>query len=243
MKLADRVSERYALALILLVIALVYSIAMPDGDWQRIVAMLLQGIALFATLAAAEAAPRLLRLFVVVLVGTLLGAVAQAGLTDSDGVTFVRISVLVILLASLPLVAVGLIRQVRTDRKISVQTMMGVLCAYLLIMSSFAYSYAVIGQVGSEAFFNQGAQWNTIGDYIYFSLITITTVGFGDFTPATDLGRSLAAAEALVGQIYMVTVVAVIVSNLGRTQPRSMDGPDPGHEAADRAAAPGGRES
>jgi len=50
---------------------------------------------------------------------------------------------------------------------------------------------------------------------LYFSFVTITTVGYGDFTAATDLGRSLAITEALIGQIYLVTVVAAIVGGLG----------------------------
>lgn len=58
-------------------------------------------------------------------------------------------------------------------------------------------------------------------DYIYFSYVTQTTVGYGDFTARSDLGRVLAVSEALGGQIYLVTVVAVLVSNLGRPrQPR-----------------------
>jgi len=242
LKLGGRIAERYGLALILLVIALVFAIATPDGQWQRGVAMMLQGIALFATLAAAETDRRVLTAFLAVLVAVLVGAVLQVGLTGSDGTSFVRISVLAIIVASIPLVAFGLIRQVRADRRISIQTMMGVLCAYLLIMSAFAYSYAVISKLGGDAFFNQGEQWNTLGSYLYFSLITITTVGFGDLTPATDLGRSLAAAEALIGQIYMVTVVAVIVSNLGRTEPPPIKAQQASGAIADPAATADDRE-
>ncbi len=232
MNLRAGIAERYGLALVLLVIALVYSIALPEGEWQRVGAMLLQGIAMFATLAAAQVNRRILIGFLVVLVLAMAGAIAQAGFADTDSPGFVRVSVFAVILASLPLVSIGLVRQVRADRKITVQTMMGVLCAYLLLMSSFAYAFAVIGEFGSAPFFNQGAEWNTIGDYTYFSLITITTVGFGDFTPGTDLGRSLTAAEALIGQIYMVTVVAVIVANLGRSDP----GPVPsGEQGSDEA--------
>ncbi len=241
MKLGDRITERYGLALILLVTALVFTIATPDGQWQRVVAMMLQGIALFVTLAAADANARVLRAFAIVLVAVLVAAILQVGLAGSDGTSFVRISVLVIIVASIPLVAVGLVRQVRSDRKISIKTMMGVLCAYLLIMSAFAYSYAVISKLGGEAFFNQGEQWNTMGSYLYFSLITITTVGFGDLTPATDLGRSLTAAEALIGQIYMVTVVAVIVANLGRTEPPPITARQGSGESDDPAAPDGDR--
>ena len=53
-------------------------------------------------------------------------------------------------------------------------------------------------------------------DFIYFSFTTLTTTGYGDFTAGTSLGRMLAISEALVGQIYLVSVVALLVANLGR---------------------------
>lgn len=220
MKPGGSIAERYAPALLLLVVALVYSIAVPDGEWQRILSMALQSIALYATLAAAEVDRRILKAYGIFFIVALVGVIAQAGFIDGDGPGLVRICIFAIVLSALPLVGFGLVRQVRSGRKISVQTMMGVLCAYLLLMTLFAYTYAVVGEFGSEPFFNQGAQWNSPGDYIYYSTITTTTVGLGDLTPASDLGRSLTAAEALIGQIYVVTVVALIVSNLGRSEPR-----------------------
>ncbi len=55
-------------------------------------------------------------------------------------------------------------------------------------------------------------------DRLYFSFTTMTTVGFGDLTAAGDAGRMLAITEALLGQLYLVSVVALIVANLGRTR-------------------------
>ena len=55
----------------------------------------------------------------------------------------------------------------------------------------------------------------TTKNFLYFSFVTITTVGYGDLTARTSLGRSIAIAEALTGQIYLVTVVAAIVGVLG----------------------------
>ncbi|HEX3262045.1 MAG TPA: potassium channel family protein [Solirubrobacterales bacterium] len=55
----------------------------------------------------------------------------------------------------------------------------------------------------------------TTKNFLYFSFVTITTVGYGDLTAGTSLGRSIAIAEALTGQIYLVTVVAAIVGVLG----------------------------
>ena len=94
--------------------------------------------------------------------------------------------------------------------------MMGVLCIYLLMGLAFASGFARIEGVGNEPFFRSGDGSETLSNYLYFSLTTITTAGLGDFAPRGDLGRSLTAAEALIGQIYLVTVVAVIVANLGR---------------------------
>jgi hypothetical protein len=226
---ADRMAGRYGAALVLLILGLVYTMAMQEGQWQILGAMALQGIALFATLRASRADRRLLWAISVLFLGAFLWAFTYTLTTAESGAAFVRMSVLLVVLATLPAIAYGLVRQVRAAGRITVQTMMGTLCAYLLMMSAFAYAYAVIGELGDGPFFNQGEQWNQVSDYLYYSLITITTVGMGDLTPATQLGRSLTGAEALIGQIYMVTVVAVIVSNLGR--------PRPAHNPAD--ASPG----
>jgi hypothetical protein len=60
-------------------------------------------------------------------------------------------------------------------------------------------------------------------DFLYLSYATLTTVGYGDLVAATNLGRSLAITEALVGQLYLVTVVAVIISNLEPGRRRTRD--------------------
>ena len=53
-------------------------------------------------------------------------------------------------------------------------------------------------------------------DYLYFSFITMTTVGYGELVPGPDSIRMLAVTEALVGQIFLVTALALLVGNLGR---------------------------
>lgn len=221
MKQSSIASQRYGVALILLLVSMVYVMAVPDGEWQRLIGLVLQVVALHATVSAAGVARRL-RLPLIVLFGAAIAVGVVLELIGNDsGPSYTRTIILVMVLAVIPVVGLGVLGQVRKDVSITVHTMIGVLCVYLLMALSFAYAFAVIGEFGSQPFFSQGPQWDELGDYLYFSLITITTVGFGDLSPGTDLGRSLAAAEALIGQIYMVTVVAVIVANIGRKRDRS----------------------
>ena len=126
--------------------------------------------------------------------------------------------VAVLLVALAPIaIARGVVRGVRTEGAVTMHTMFGVLCIYLLIGMLFAYAYGLVGDAQSQPFFASGIDPD-ISDYLYFSFATITTVGYGDLSAATDLGRSVAIAEALIGQIYLVTVVAVIVGGLSRSR-------------------------
>jgi voltage-gated potassium channel Kch len=75
--------------------------------------------------------------------------------------------------------------------------------------------FGAIEDLSGEPFFKAGVAGSP-NDFLYFSLSTLTTTGYGDFSAATDLGRAVAVTEALIGQMYLVTVLAVIVSNVGR---------------------------
>ena len=93
------------------------------------------------------------------------------------------------------------------------RTILAALCVYVLLGMLWAYVYTVIGNFGSSAFFAQAVQ-PTSADFLYFSFITLLTVGYGDLTAAGNLGRACAVLEALFGQIYLVTIVALLVSRL-----------------------------
>ncbi len=88
------------------------------------------------------------------------------------------------------------------------------LAIYLLIGLFFAFAYGVVDVVDSSALFVD-RQDSTPADRAYFSFVTLSSVGYGDFSPAGDGSRALAVAEMLIGQIYLVTIVSLIVANLG----------------------------
>jgi hypothetical protein len=111
----------------------------------------------------------------------------------------------------------GLVRRLRIQAEISVLTVLAALCIYMLLGLSFGFLYAAIGDLGSQPFFASRVH-ETPSDYIYFSFITLATVGYGDLAPQGGIGRALAVTEGLTGQIYLVTAVAALVSNLGRAR-------------------------
>jgi hypothetical protein len=93
-------------------------------------------------------------------------------------------------------------------RRVTASTLLAAVTAYLLIPLIFYYAFLVADAAQSGPFFNQRLSGT---DFMYFSLTTVTTLGYGEPTPRTDVGQWLATTEALVGQLYLVVVVALIV--------------------------------
>ena len=109
----------------------------------------------------------------------------------------------------------GMVRHYRAAGGVTLTTMFAGLCIYLLIGMAFSYTYGIISSISDEPVFAQDIDADQ-SDYLYFSFTTMTTTGYGDLSPESDPARSVAITEQLFGQIYLVTVVALIVSNLGR---------------------------
>lgn len=88
--------------------------------------------------------------------------------------------------------------------------MAGAIAAYLLVAIAYCYVYLYIDGVTDHSFFVQTNQESST-DFMYFSLVTVTTVGYGDLSPGDDLPRLLATSEWVIGQVYLVTFVAMLV--------------------------------
>ena len=123
---------------------------------------------------------------------------------------------------------VAILSHIARNMALSTETFLGAVCVYLLIAQLFATLFVVTAAVAGQPFFVQTSHPSEI-DYIYFSFVTITTVGYGDFTSALNVGRMLAVTEAVFGQLYLITVVAMVVQNLAtkRQQERGHGGQPP----------------
>jgi hypothetical protein len=119
-----------------------------------------------------------------------------------------------LLVAVAPLaIGAGLLDELRSTRRVTLATLAGVLAIYLLMGMFFSFTYGVIAAVDGEAVYAGEPEPNP-GDELYFSFVTLCTVGYGDLVPGSEASRAIAVIEMLLGQIYLVTVVALIVGNL-----------------------------
>lgn len=138
------------------------------------------------------------------------------GIKDEVGVAtrLVVLSVVVVL----PFVIGGGAFRAMKEEGVTLGVVFGAVSIYLLIAVAFAVVYAIIGEFESAPFFAGGgpSKLGEFPEFMYFSVITQSTVGYGDFVPGTGLGRAFASAQALMGQLYLVSVVAVVVGNFGR---------------------------
>jgi len=216
-------SHSYALLLGLILVSLTFQSSAPDERWSRVVIVALHAGILLLALWTSRTPERDFR-------WGLFGAVMALGITailatskhpefHKGGILIVGALVVVVVPA---VVAHGVLHGIRQEKGITLQAAYGALCIYLLIGMLFAFSFGAIAVLQSGPLYTNGTDGN-LQSHLYFSFITITTTGYGDLAPAGNLARSLAMLEALLGQLYLVTVVAVIVGNLGRRGPQRVD--------------------
>jgi hypothetical protein len=204
----------YGVLLLMILTSLVFQLAAPEADWARVVTIVIQGLTLLMALIASRVHPWVVRVATVAVCVAIVSSVAALIGFGSLGPTAGRgVTILMVALAPAS-IARGVVIDVR-ERGVTLHTMFGVLCIYLLVGMLYAFLYGLVSSIGSEQFFAQSHTADSTKNFLYFSFVTITTTGYGDLTAATNLGRSLAIAEALTGQIYLVTVVAAIVGGLG----------------------------
>ena len=210
----------YGWLLVLILISLAFQLGAPEEEWARAVTIALQSSTLLASLHVSGAHRWLVRAASFAIVVAIAGTAGLFLARGEVGAVAARTVGLMLVLLAPAAIAQGIVRQARAAGAITVRTMFGVLCVYLLLGMAFGFAYGVVSAADDDVFFAQ-IQGGDQADFLYFSFTTLTTTGFGDLTAVDHLGRSLTVTEALIGQIYLVTVVALIVSNLTRTRARA----------------------
>jgi len=114
-------------------------------------------------------------------------------------------------------VPVAILSALRDSRTVSVQAVFGAIAVYLVLGLAFALAANLDARITGDRYFAQATS-ATLSDYVYFSYVTLATLGYGDLTPATAVGRLLAVTEAIAGSLYLVTAVSLVVSRIGSSR-------------------------
>ena len=204
-----RSTHSYGFVLMLVLVAICVLAAAPDDTWAWVVFVLLQAVILRIALwtSGLGTAARWSSLLLTVLVIALAAAQLAWASKHANGVAGVVNALIIV--ATCVVIAIGVLDQ----GTINAQSVLGVVTIYLLLGLFYCFVFSAVAVFGDGPFFAQGTD-GTVADRLYFSYVTIATLGYGDLTPAETTGRMLAVAEAIFGQLYLVTVVAVVVSRL-----------------------------
>ncbi len=221
---ADRVDEspdrparyRYFVVLGLMLTAVVFTIAVPTTDVSRAVAIAIEGVALVITVATSRERETVRRHRATVLGLLMIVAVVLI----ASGVLprwFIALAAIFVT-AGIPVALVrGLLRLLR-GVGVTLQSVAGSLAVYLSVGLIFAWVIAFVAQVDGTPYFAQHTS-GTQGDKVYYSFTVLTTTGFGDLTPATPAGHAIAVIEMLTGQLYLVTVIGLLIGNFAARRP------------------------
>jgi hypothetical protein len=198
--------DAYGLLLGIIVLTFVLLSQVQPGRWTRLVVAPAVGAMLLLALYASRARYELVRAAVIALAIAYVVVVGEA-LFDSELFAGSIYFIYGLLLLVTPVV---IINRILRHPEVQVATILGAICAYMLIGMVFGFVYALIGRIDPPFFAKHGPVDQF--DYFYFSYTCLTTVGFGDFVSRGDFGRALSVLEAAFGQIFLVTLIARLVS-------------------------------
>jgi ion channel len=209
--------DSYGLLLLMIMLSLIVA-AVPTEGRENLMAVLrtvvLAGTFLFAL--HTSGANRWMYYASVVLIAIAVSASVIVDANTKTGAAIDAFAALLLVLAGLFVIG----RRFAAHPVITGQSVLAAICIYLLLGLAYAGVYGVIGALDPVALFGPTnlAQNNVVR--MYYSFITLCTVGYGDFVPYANFTRMVAVTEALVGQVYLVTIVALLVSHVGHERRR-----------------------
>ena len=218
-KAQDEASFRYGLVFLMTFGMVVFTIAAPAADWSRAVALSIEGAALIIAVATAREQKETTRrreaigvLVVVVLV--------IIGIAVGDIPKYVSAAVIALTTAAIPIVISRGTVRLMSQRGVTIQAVAGALAIYLSIGLLFAWTIAFIAQVDTSAYYFAQHTSGNSSIWVYYSFTVLTTTGFGDYSAAQPIGHALAVIEELTGQLYLVTVIGLLIGNFVGNQQR-----------------------
>jgi hypothetical protein len=200
--------DSYASLLVLLLANFFLLELIDDPRWGALASTLLAAAALVVAISDPDAGHRITRRHAVSIAACVLLApfVLIVNSASIVGLTYL-LPVALLVTATLPITITRVLRH----RRVTHETVLGALCSYVLLGLLFAFVYFAVDDFRHAPFFVQSGE-HVQSEFVYFSFVTLTTLGFGDLSPNVGLPQALTALEALLGQVFLVTLVARLVT-------------------------------
>jgi hypothetical protein len=203
-----RFLDSYASLLVLLLANFFLLELVDDPRWGAIGSTVLSAVALLVAISDPDAGHRITRRHALLVVAcvALAPLVLIVNSASVVGLTYL-LPVALLVTVTLPVTVSRVLRH----RRVTHETVLGALCAYVLVGLLFAFLYLAVDELrGAEFFAQEGPHAQS--EYLYFSFVALTTLGFGDLSPSVGLPQALTVVEALLGQVFLVTLVARLVT-------------------------------
>ncbi len=179
-----------------------------DPRWGALGSTLLAAVALVVAISDPDAGTEITRRHAISIAACVVLAPLVLFVNSASLIGFTYLLPVVLLVtATLPVT----ISRTLKHRRITHETVLGALCAYVLVGLLFAFIYLAVDELRDAPFFAQPGPHEQ-SEFLYFSFVALTTLGFGDLSPAVGLPQALTVLEALTGQIFLVTMVARLVT-------------------------------
>jgi len=204
---AERARDAFGLVLILVLFTYVLASVLEDRGWTAVLITISTSATAIVALTSAHSRPRLVRSAMV--------AAALAVLLSVIGAIFGgRLCLSITSFIVIVLLGVGMgavLQRVVTSGSVSSRTILGAISVYASLGLLFTYAYALVDRIEGGSFFGPEVPIEA-GDLLFFSYTTLTTTGYGNLVPEGQVGHMLSGLEMMVGQIFLVTLVAGLVS-------------------------------
>lgn len=203
----ERVRDAYGLVLLLVLITYVLTSLLDPRGWEAVIIAVATSATSIVALTSSHSPPRLVRAAVWLSLLTVLLALISA-LSDThaflDFASLIQITLLAIAMAAV-------VGRIVSSPQIGSRTILGALSVYAALGLFFTYVYGTVDRLQPGNFF-EGVAHPSGSDFLFFSYTTLTTTGYGDLVPGGQPGRMITGLEMMLGQIFLVTLVAGLVS-------------------------------
>ena len=204
---AERFGDAFGIVFALVVITYVLASLLSDDGWEAVVVMLAVAATSIVALTSSHVKAHWVHLsFYLSGLGMVLAVIAAI----SGDEFWLALGALVQVLLLAAAMAAVLVRVI-TTAEVGARTILGAISVYTVLGLLFAFLYEAVGRFQDTPFFENHSQIHH-SDFLFFSYTTLTTTGYGNLVPGGQPGRMLAGLEMLIGQIFLVTLVAGLVA-------------------------------